>query len=51
MIEKNNDEELKKSLIKLKEQKKLLQEMNKKLKEVQKGELPIEEIKPFFERE
>jgi hypothetical protein len=43
------EEELKEAQIKLKELRKVVRDHNKKLIKVEKGELPIEEIKPFFE--
>jgi len=49
--EKTLEEELKEAQIKLKELRKVVRDYNKKLKKVEKGELPIEEIKPFFEEE
>lgn len=42
-------DELNQTQTQLKEQRKLVQEMNKQLKKVEKGELKIEDIKPFFE--
>jgi septal ring factor EnvC (AmiA/AmiB activator) len=42
-------EELIQAKNQLKEKRKLIQEMNKKLKMVEKGELPIDDIKPYFE--
>ena len=48
---KTHEEELKEAQKKIKEYGKLITEMNKKLKMFQKGEISIEEIKPFFEGE
>jgi 5-bromo-4-chloroindolyl phosphate hydrolysis protein len=47
--EKTLEEELKEAQIKLKDLRKVVREHIKQIKMVEKGELPIEEIKPFFE--
>lgn len=47
--EKTLEEELKEAQIKLKELGMVIREMNKKLKMVERGELLIKEIRPFFE--
>ncbi len=46
---KTHEEELKEAQKIIKEYGKLINEMNKKLKMFQRGEISIEEIKPFFE--
>lgn len=47
--EKTLEEELKEAQIKLKELRKVIQEKNKQLKMLEKGEISNEEIKPLFE--
>ncbi len=48
--EKASAKELMQAQIQLKELRKIIHKMNKKSKMVQKGELPIEDIKPFFDK-
>lgn len=46
---KTQDEDLEEVRKTIKSNKKVVSEMNKKLKMLQKGEIKLEEIKPFFE--